>query len=67
MARVSEKELLERFGLMTEEQLATLLGITVPSLRNRPRERLPEFRKEGRRKLFIEASVREFLGLPPAR
>lgn len=62
--RVQEKELLKHFGLVTEEQLATLLGITVPSLRNRPRDKLPEFRKNGRRRLFVEASVREFLGLP---
>ena len=64
--RVREKDLLKHFGLITEEQLAALLGITVPTLRNKPRDKLPEFTKKGRRRLFWEASVREFLG-PPAR
>jgi hypothetical protein len=54
-------DLLERFGLITEEDLAALLGMTVKSLKNRPRSDLPEFVKAGRRRLFKEASVRAHL------
>jgi hypothetical protein len=59
--RVNEKELLERFGLVTEQALATILGVKVKTLKNRPADKLPKFRKEGRRRLFEEESVREFL------
>jgi hypothetical protein len=41
--------------------LAALLGMTVKSLKNRPRSDLPEFVKAGRRRLFKEASVRAHL------
>jgi hypothetical protein len=51
-------DLLEPFGLITEEDLAALLGISVKSLKNKPRSDLPEFVKAGRRRLFKEASVR---------
>jgi hypothetical protein len=61
-----ERELLERFGLVSEQQVADLLGVTVKSLKNRPADRLPAYFKSGRRRLFIEASVRDFLGLPSA-
>jgi hypothetical protein len=43
-------DLLERFGLIAEEDLACLLGISVKSLKNRPRSDLPEFVKAGRRR-----------------
>ena len=65
--RVSEERLLKHFGLMTERQVAALFGITVPSLRNRPADKLPDSRKVGRRRLFVEESVRQFLDLPPAQ
>lgn len=50
-------EILKRFGLITEEDLASLLGITVPSLRNRARDNLPAFTKVGRRRLFKDDAV----------
>jgi hypothetical protein len=53
--------LLERFGLVTEEDLAALLGVTVASLRNRTK--LPEYVRSGRRRLYLEKSVREYLNL----
>lgn len=53
--------LLERFGLVTEDDLAALLGITVRTLKNRPRSNLPSYVKTGRRWLFVEKSVREYL------
>jgi hypothetical protein len=60
----SNREMLEQFGLLADEDLAALLGLTVKSLQNRPRDRLPEIVKVGRRRFFKEASVREWLGLP---
>lgn len=55
------KTLLERFGLIPEEDFAALLGITVRSLKARPKASLPTFVKAGRRRLYVEESVREFL------
>lgn len=54
-------DVLKRLGYISEADLAELLGITVPSLRNRPRSKLPPFVKDGRRKLFKEEAVRSFL------
>lgn len=56
-----EQDLLKHFGYVSEEQLATLLGVTRKTLQNRPADKLPEFVKRGRRRLFPEESVREFL------
>ncbi|MPZ34887.1 MAG: hypothetical protein GEV13_28545 [Rhodospirillales bacterium] len=68
---VDPQQLLERFGLVTEGDFAAMLGVTRGTLRNRPYSQLPEFVKVGRRKLFKEASVREYLGVtgpaPPPR
>lgn len=55
------KTLLERFGLIPEEDFAALLGISVKSLKNRSRFHLPAYVKIGRRRLYVEESVREFL------
>ena len=52
---------LQRFGLVSEQDVAALLGITVESLRNRPLDRMPAFFKSGRRRLFREEAVREFI------
>lgn len=60
----SNREMLEQFGLLADEDLAALLGLSVKSLKNRPRDQLPEIVKVGRRRFFKEASVREWLGLP---
>jgi hypothetical protein len=59
--RKAESETLQRFGLVSEQEVAALLGITVESLRNRPLEQLPAFFKSGRRKLFREEAVKEFI------
>lgn len=66
MSNESESDVLKRFGLIAERDVASLLGITVESLRHRPLDRLPAFFKDGRRRLFKEEAVRDFLGLPPA-
>jgi predicted nucleotidyltransferase len=58
---ISKRGLLERFGLMAEEDLAAILGVSVKTLKNRRREELPDFVKAGRRRLFVEESVRDFL------
>jgi hypothetical protein len=60
----SNREMLEQFGLLADEDLAALLGLSVKSLKNRPRHQLPEIVKVGRRRFYKEASVREWLGLP---
>jgi hypothetical protein len=60
----SNREMLEEFGLLSDEDLAALLGIGVKSLHHRPRDQLPESVKVGRRRYFKEASVREWLGVP---
>jgi hypothetical protein len=54
-------DILKRLGYVSEADLAELLGITVLALRNRPRTRLPPFVKDGRRKLFKETDVRDYL------
>lgn len=54
-------KLMERLGLIPEEDLAAMLGVTVKTLKNRPRSDLPEYVKAGRRRLFVEESVREYL------
>lgn len=55
------KNLLERLGLIPEEDFAALLGVSVKTLKNRPLTDLPAFVKAGRRRLFKEQSVREYL------
>lgn len=59
--RTSEKELLDHFDVITEEQLATVLGVKVKTLKNRATDDLPAFKKVGRRRLFDGESVREYL------
>jgi len=66
VTEAKDRQLLDRFGPVSEQEVAGILGITVESLRNRPLNRKPAYFQSGRRRLFIEASVREFLGLPPA-
>lgn len=56
-----EAELLQRFGLMTEDDLAKLLGVSVRTLQNRPRSNLPAFVKAGRRRLYKVEAVRAYL------
>jgi excisionase family DNA binding protein len=53
--------LLKRFGYVSEEDVARLLGVTVKTLKNRRHSDLPEFVKSGRRRLFKEASVQTYL------
>lgn len=60
-ARQKQEPALQRFGLVSEQEVAGLLGITVESLRNRPLDRIPAYFKSGRRRLFREESVREFI------
>lgn len=56
---------LKEYGLVSEEKLATMLGITRKTLQNRRPEKLPKFIKQGRRRLFLEQSVREYLSPKP--
>lgn len=54
-------QLLKQFGLVAEEDVAKLLGVSVKTLKNRRRNDLPEFVKAGRRRLFKEDSVKAYL------
>lgn len=56
-----QDDLLKHYGLVSEEQLAAILGITPKTLQNRRPEKLPKFIKQGRRRLFLEDSVRDYL------
>lgn len=62
MSESTEQDMLKHFDKITEEQLATLLGVKVKTLRNRASADLPAFKKVSRgRRLFDGESVREFL------
>jgi hypothetical protein len=58
---LGSRELLEKFGLVSEEDVAAMIGVTVKTLKNRPLAQLPEFTKVGRRRLYKADSVREYL------
>lgn len=57
----AKPDLLQRFGLVSEEDFAALLGISVRTLKNRPSSSMPEYVKAGRRRLYKEEAVREYL------
>lgn len=54
-------EWLKEFGLVPEEDFAAMLGVSVKTLKNRPRADLPDFAKVGHRRLFKADSVREYI------
>jgi hypothetical protein len=55
------RAMLAEFGLMSETDLATLLGVQVKTLRNRPFSELPDFTTAGRERLYYKASVSLYL------
>jgi hypothetical protein len=55
------RTLLDEFGLMTEADFALLVGAEVKTLRNTPRQDLPEYVKVGRQRLFKKAAVEAYL------
>ena len=55
------KHLLERFNLITEDDLASLLGVSVKTLKNRPHRDLPSFVTAGRKRLFKADAVEDYL------
>jgi hypothetical protein len=55
------RAMLAEFGLMSETDLATLLGVTQKTLRNRPFTDLPDFTTAGRERLYYKASVTLYL------
>ena len=63
--RKEEQTLMQRLGLIPEEDFAALLGVAVKTLKNRPRSDLPEFVKAGRRRLYYKASVARLVAPPP--
>lgn len=54
-------EWLQAFDLVPEEDFATMLGVSVKTLKNRPRDQLPAFTKMGHRRLFRGESVRAMI------
>lgn len=54
-------DVLKRMGYLSEGELAELLGVSIKTLKNRPRAQLPPFAKAGHRRIFREADVLDFL------
>lgn len=54
-------EWLKQFDLVPEEAFAEMLGVSVKTLKNRPRDQLPAFTKMGHRRLFRGESVRAMI------
>jgi hypothetical protein len=68
------ERLLAEFDLVIEQDVATLLGIDVKTLRNRPLAKQPKFSKVGRDRLYHKQALKAFLeattrndGSPPLR
>jgi hypothetical protein len=60
--------LLDRFGLVAEEDLALMLGVSVKTLKNKPRDKLPmDIRRVGGKKFYTADSVREFFAAHEVR
>ena len=58
----SERQrLLDKFDMITEEELAVLLDVMVKTLKNRDQRELPAFSKVGNKRLFFRADVIKFL------
>ena len=55
------QRLLDKFDMITEEELAVLLDVTVKTLKNRNQRELPAFSKVGNKRLFFKADVIKFL------
>jgi hypothetical protein len=55
------RELLERFGLISEADLALMWGVAVKTLRNKPLVDLPEHVTMGRQRFFYVKSVEQMM------
>jgi phage terminase Nu1 subunit (DNA packaging protein) len=55
------RRLLDKFDMITEEELAVLLDVTVKTLKNRDQRDLPSFSKVGNKRLFFKADVIKYL------
>ena len=55
------QRLLDKFDVITEEELAVLLDVTVKTLKNRDQRDLPAFSKVGNKRLFFKADVVKYL------
>ena len=55
------QRLLDKFDMITEEELAVLLDVMVKTLKNRDQRELPAFSKVGNKRLFFRADVIKFL------
>jgi hypothetical protein len=55
------RRLLDKFDMITEEELALLLNVEVKTLKNRDQRDLPSFSKVGNARLFFKTDVVKFL------
>lgn len=58
---VQRRDLLEAFGLVTEQQLAILLDVDPKTLKNRSRKNLPPYTKVSGKRLFFRDDVLAYM------
>lgn len=58
---VSRERLLAEFNMITQEELATLFGVDVRTLQNRPDSKLPAYSKVGGQRLYFKDDVVAFM------
>lgn len=58
---VPRKRLLEEFGMLTQEELATLFGVDVKTLMNKSAKELPPHSRVGGKRLFFKDDVMRYL------
>ena len=58
---VDRERLLTEFNMITMEELATLFGVDVRTLQNRPDSKLPTYSKVGGQRLFFKDDVVAFM------
>jgi hypothetical protein len=57
ISETRRKELLDRFGLISEDDLALMLGISIKTLKNKPITDLPEHTLIGRKRFYYVKSI----------
>ena len=58
---IPRQRLLDEFGMITLEELATLINVDVRTLRNRAESKLPPYTKVGAKRLFFKQDVIDWL------
>ena len=55
------KGLLEEFGMLTQEELATLFGVDVKTLQNKDPKELPPHSRVGGKRFFFKDDVKAYM------